>query len=52
MYTKVDQHGHSYNLLHVIMDDSKYGHAVSKEENYVITRSGTKRPRQTTIGWK
>ena len=52
MYTQVNQHGHSYNLLHVIMDDSKYGHAVSKEENYVITRSGTRRPRQTTIGWK
>ena len=37
MYTQVNQHGHSYNLLDVIIDYFKDVHALSKHNKYIIT---------------
>ena len=52
IYTQVDQKFHSHNLLDTIIYYYKDGHSVSNEDKYVITRSGNRRLRKTTIGWK
>ena len=52
MYTKLYQNGCSYYLIDAVIDYSKDGRAVSKDNGYVIIQSGTRRLRQTTTGWK
>ena len=52
MYSQVDHEGHSQSLLKSIIDYKKDGHAVAKSDMYIYTKSGQRRLRQTTIGWK
>lgn len=52
MYAQVDSEGYQYHLLDGILDHSTDGHAVEKSDMYVYTRTGQKRLRQTTAGWK
>ena len=52
MYSQLDSDGYSQTILDGIIDYSKDGQAVSMEDKYVITRTGTRRLRETTIGWK
>ena len=52
MYTQIDEHGNSYLLLDSIIDHSKNASAVEMQDKYVVTKSGTKRLRQTTKGWR
>ena len=51
MYAQVDADGHTHTMLDSIIDYSKDGNAVSKEDGYVITKRGRKRRRMTTAGW-
>jgi hypothetical protein len=44
--------GHSSLLLYHIIDHKRSGDAISMEDKYYKTASGTKRMRQTTKGWK
>ena len=52
MYSQVDSDGHQSQLLEAIIDYSKDDNAVHKSDKYTVTRSGRRRLRQTTAGWK
>jgi hypothetical protein len=52
MYSQVDSEGHHYSLLDSIIDYGTDGNAVPLGKEYVITKRGRKRLRQTTAGWK
>ena len=52
MYSQVDEHGYSTTLFDSILDYKKDGHAIPKDKMFVLTKSGQKRHRQTTQGWK
>ena len=52
MYSQVDHQGYSTTILDSIVDYSKDGTAVTADNQYVTTRSGRRRLRQTTTGWK
>ena len=52
MYIQVDSQGQSTLLLKSILDYSMDSSAVPMEEKYVTTKSGQRRLRQTTTGWK
>ena len=51
MYSQVDANGHHHTLLDSIIDYEKTDSAVDKEDAYIITSSGQRRLRQTTLGW-
>lgn len=52
MYSQVDANGHQSQLLEAIIDYSKDNTAVDKSDKFVTTRSGRRRLRKTTAGWK
>ena len=53
MLTQVDSDGYSRTLMEAIVDYRKdEATAVSKADKYLITTSGQKRMRKTTVGWK
>ena len=52
MYAQVDVNGHSHVLLDAILDHARDSTAVDCKDKYVTTRSGRRRLRQTTQGWK
>lgn len=51
MYSQCDEEGHRLMLLKEIIDHRKNGNAVAVDDGYVMTKSGNKVPRKTTIGW-
>jgi hypothetical protein len=52
IYQESNADGHSSLLLYHIIDHKRSGDAISMEDNYYKTVSGTKRMQQTTKGWK
>ena len=50
MYAQVDADGHTHTMLDSIIDYSKNGYVVSKEDGYVITKRGRRHRRMTTAG--
>ena len=53
MLTQVDEDGFSITLMEGIIDHRKnHDTAVSREDAYVVTQRGQKRPRKTTAGWE
>jgi len=52
MYAQVDDEGHTSMQLSGIMDHSMDEQAVEKKDKYVQTKSGARRFRKTTAGWK
>ena len=50
LYSQVDENGHSYTLLDNILDHKKTEQA--NDSRYVTTRSGRRRLRKSTAGWK
>ena len=50
MYAQVDPDGHSHGILDCIVDFKKDDKALSKDDMYVITKSGRRRMRETTTG--
>ena len=52
IYSQVDEHGYRQQTLDCIMEHSKDNKAVSKSDKYVTTKSGSRRLRKSTVGWK
>ena len=52
MYSTLDEHGHQQQIMDGILDHSKDDTAVSMEDKYLITKSGQRRLRKSTRGWK
>ena len=50
--SQVDNEGHEYLLLKEIIDHRKDNTAVQKDDGFVLTRSGQRRPKITTAGWE
>ena len=51
IYEEGDADGFSSALLHQIVDHKSSGEAIKMEDKYYKTRTGTRRMRQTTVGW-
>ena len=52
MYSQVDADGHRTQLLAGIVDYKKDSRAVSMADKYITTKSGQRRMRKSTTGWK
>jgi len=51
IYEEGDADGFSDSLMHHIVDHKSSGEAVKMKDKYITTWTGTKRMRQTTVGW-
>jgi hypothetical protein len=51
IYEEGDADGFSSSLLYNIVDHKSSGEAIKMADKYIITRTGTPRMRQTTVGW-
>ena len=51
LYSTTDNEGHSKAVLDCILEHSKNDRAISKTDRHIITKSGNRRIRKTTIGW-
>ena len=51
IYEEGDANGYSKALLHKIVDHKSSGEAVKMADKYFTTQTGTKRTRQTAVGW-
>ena len=49
---EMDADGFSSSLLYHIVDQNISGEAIRMADKYITTKNGTKRMRQTTVGWK
>ena len=52
MYVQVDAEGFHHSLLDAILDYKRNDKAVDKADMYITTKSGQRRLRKTTAGWK
>ena len=52
MYSQMDSEGYSSLLLDSILDWKRDEDAVRMEDKYIVTKTGTRRVRQTTRGWR
>ena len=51
MWAQVDNEGQQYLLLDQITEHRRHDSAVDKNDQYVVTKRGNKKLRQTTVGW-
>jgi len=51
MYAQVDAHGFTHTMVDAILDYRRLDEAISKSDQYIVTKSGQRRMRQSTIGW-
>ena len=40
LYSQMDAEGHSFSMIKEIIDQHKDGHALSKDDGFIITKSG------------
>jgi hypothetical protein len=52
IFMESDADGFSSSLLYHIVDHKCSGEAIRMADKYITTKTGTKRMRQTTVGWK
>ena len=52
IYAQVDLEGTQTNIIDTIIDHCTYGHAVLKNDQYLVTKRGRQHLRNTTAGWK
>ena len=52
MFAQVDPQGRSHAILDCILDFKKDKTALHKDDMYITTKSGQRRMRQSTLGWK
>ncbi len=52
IFQESDANGYSSLFLYNIIDHKRSGNAIPMEDKYFVTKSGMKRMRQTTVGWK
>ena len=51
LYEEGNADGFSSLMSYQIIDHKSLGEAVKLEDKYIITRTGTRRLRETTVGW-
>ena len=51
LYSQVDAKGHTFSVIKEIIDHHKDGHALSKDNRYLVTKSGQWKRKCTTQGW-
>ncbi len=51
IFMESDADGFSSSLLYHIVDHKHSGEATIMADKYFVTKTGTKRMRQTTVGW-
>ena len=52
IFSQVDTDGHDKTVIKEAVDHRFNGKAVTKENGFIVTRSGTRRPKVTTTGWE
>jgi hypothetical protein len=52
LYSQVDEEGRTFQVLGDILDHRTNGHAVSKDDGTITTKSGKVRLKETTKGWE
>jgi hypothetical protein len=52
IFMESDVDGFSSFFLYHIIDHKSSGEAIKMADKYIITKTGTRRLRQTTVGWK
>jgi hypothetical protein len=52
IFQESDADGYSSLFLYHIINHKRSGNAISMEDKFFVTKSGTMRMRQTTVGWK
>ena len=50
-YSIVDVEGHSFSVIKEIVDHRKNGHALLKDDGFIIMKSGQQKLKCTTQGW-
>ena len=51
LYSQVDVKRHSFSVIKEIVDHCKDGHALSKDDGFIIMKSGQQKLKHTTQGW-
>ena len=51
MYSQVDNDGYYRSILESIIDFRKNTKAISKDNMHIMTKSGQRRLRKSTVGW-
>ena len=51
-FTQIDDEGNCHILFQVIIDHRTNGKQILQQDAFIMTRMGTHRQRETTIGWK
>ena len=51
LYSQVNAKGHTFSVIKEIVDHHKDGHALSKDNGYILTKSGQRQRKHTTRGW-
>jgi len=52
LYSQIDSEGHQFMILKEITNHRSDATAIIKEDGDLMTRSGNKKPKRTTKGWK
>ena len=52
LFAQVDQEGNRHVLLDELIDYRVNGHEVKLQDTFIMTHTGTRRKRETTIGWE
>ena len=52
LYAQIDEEGNRQVLFQEIVDNRTNGKQVLQQDAFIVNRSGTKRRRETTIGWE
>ena len=52
IFMELDADGFSSSILYHIVDHKFSGEATTMDNKYFVTKTGTKRMHQTTVGWK
>ena len=51
LYSQVDAKGHTFSVIEEIIVHHKGGHALLKDDGYILTKSGQRQWKCTTQGW-
>ena len=51
LYSQVDAEGHSFSMIKEIINHCKDGHALSKDDGFIVMKSGQRKLKCITQGW-
>ena len=52
IFSQVETEGRDKTIIKEVVDHRFKGKAVTKENGFIVTRNGTRRPKVTTAGWE